>query len=189
MKKCANFLLSDEEALCLCSILNFLIYEENFLFFFYQWGYFKIIIYDKKFNATKRPIYVWIDRHQSQFPHSCVFERFIYSQDRSTFFSCSSRIGRPIVGIYKRSQTHECWNWDLGCTIPFLGIFVSNFQYFVFAVWASNALRGLLNMNAKKELTFCVWSVHFLCWAIIVRIFFCFCFLRLWYRVRRAGIF
>jgi hypothetical protein len=41
-----------------------------------------------------------IVRPQSKFPHSCVCERFIYSQDRSAYFSCS-RIGRPIMGIYK----------------------------------------------------------------------------------------
>ncbi len=33
-----------------------------------------------------------------------------------------------------RSQTHECWNWDWDPDIPFLGIFVSNFRHFVFAV-------------------------------------------------------
>jgi hypothetical protein len=32
------------------------------------------------------------------------------------------------------SQTHECGNWDGGRAIPFLGMFVSNFRYFVFAV-------------------------------------------------------
>ena len=35
---------------------------------------------------------------QSQFPHSCVCERFIYSQDRSTYFPAA---GRPIPEIYK----------------------------------------------------------------------------------------
>ncbi len=35
-----------------------------------------------------------------------------------------------------RSQTHECGNWDWGPDIPFLGIFVSNFRHFVFAVWS-----------------------------------------------------
>ncbi len=34
-----------------------------------------------------------------------------------------------------RSQTHECGNWDWGPDVPFLGIFVSNFRHFVFAVW------------------------------------------------------
>ncbi len=33
-----------------------------------------------------------------------------------------------------RSQTHECGNWDCGPDIPFLGIFVSNFLHFFFAV-------------------------------------------------------
>jgi hypothetical protein len=33
-----------------------------------------------------------------------------------------------------RSQTHECGNWGWVPGIPFLGIFVSNFRHFVFAV-------------------------------------------------------
>ncbi len=40
-----------------------------------------------------------------------------------------------------RSQTHECGNWDWGPDIPFLGIFVSNFRHFVFAV---NTMAGFL---------------------------------------------
>jgi hypothetical protein len=34
-----------------------------------------------------------------------------------------------------RSQTHECGNWDRDPDIPFLGIFVSKFRCFVFAVY------------------------------------------------------
>jgi hypothetical protein len=60
----------------------------------------------------------------------------------------SSRKGRPIVGIYiNRSLTHECRNWDWDPDIPFLGIFVSNFRHFVFAVY------GVLN--------FCVTSLAY----------------------------
>ncbi len=45
--------------------------------------------------------FLGIARPQSQFPHLCVCERFIYYQDRSAFFLCR-RIGRSIVvGIYK----------------------------------------------------------------------------------------
>ncbi len=48
----------------------------------------------------------------------------------------SSRKGRPSWEYIIRSQTHECGNWDWGPNSPFLGIFVSNFRHFVFAVWA-----------------------------------------------------
>ncbi len=41
-----------------------------------------------------------------------------------------------------RSQTHECGNWDWGPDIPFLGIFVSNFRHFVFAVLDNSPIRA-----------------------------------------------
>jgi hypothetical protein len=50
-------------------------------------------------------------------------------------FSCS-RIDRSNVGISLTAQTNECGNWDWGRTIPYLGIFVPNFRYCVFAVHA-----------------------------------------------------
>jgi hypothetical protein len=40
-------------------------------------------------NPRKR-----IARPQSQFPHSCVFERFIYSHDRSTYFIAGESVDR-----------------------------------------------------------------------------------------------
>ena len=49
-----------------------------------------------------------------------------------------------------RSQTHECGNWDWGHDISFLGIFVSNFLHFVFAVWVrSFIVRFVLNFLIK----------------------------------------
>jgi hypothetical protein len=36
--------------------------------------------------------------------------------------------------MYNRSQTNECENLDCGRAIPFLGIYVSNFRYWFFAV-------------------------------------------------------
>ncbi len=57
-----------------------------------------------------------IARPQSQFPHSCVCERFIYLDDWSTEYV--ERSWEYII----RSQTHECGNWDWGHAIPFLGI-------------------------------------------------------------------
>ncbi len=44
-----------------------------------------------------------------------------------------------------RSQTYECGNYDWGPDIPFLGIFVSNFRHFVFAVHSSRfKLKAML---------------------------------------------
>ncbi len=59
-------------------------------------------------------------RPQSQFPQSCVCERFIHSHDRS---AAGKYVDRSWEYIYKSlTQTHECGNWDWGRTIPFLGI-------------------------------------------------------------------
>jgi hypothetical protein len=52
-----------------------------------------------------------IARGQSQFPHSCVCERFIYSQDWSAFSAAGKYVDRFWEYI-NRSQTHECGNWD-----------------------------------------------------------------------------
>jgi hypothetical protein len=52
----------------------------------------------------------------------------------SANISCS-RTARSTVGIYKSlTDTHECGNWDCGRAISFLGIFISNFRYWFFAV-------------------------------------------------------
>ncbi len=60
-------------------------------------------------------------------------------------------IGRSIMGIYKSlAQTHECGNWDCGRAVPFLGIFVSNFRYWFFAV-CGGRLEGGLTHAALKE--------------------------------------
>ncbi len=89
-------------------------------------------VYTKEGTTLQRQVRLYIPflgiaRPQPQFPHSCVYERFIYSQDQSTyFFQQNSQT--------HRSQTHECGNWDWGPDTPFLGIFVSNFRHFVFAV-------------------------------------------------------
>ncbi len=78
--------------------------------------------------------FLGIAQPQPQFPHSCVFERFIYSQDKSTYFLQQNRQNHRGNMYIICSQTHECGNWDWGPDIPFLGIFVSNVRHFVFAV-------------------------------------------------------
>ncbi len=51
---------------------------------------------------------------QSQFPHSCVCERIIYSHDGAA------------VSASSKTQTHECRNWGWGRAIPRKGIYKRN---------------------------------------------------------------
>ncbi len=57
---------------------------------------------------------------RSQFPHSCVCERFIYLHNRSAFSAAEKQVDRSWEYI-NRSQTHECGNWDWGRAVPFFG--------------------------------------------------------------------
>jgi len=45
-------------------------------------------------------------------------------------FRCS-QIGRQVLRIYERSQTHDCRNWERGRAVSFLGIHKSDFRYSV----------------------------------------------------------
>ncbi len=89
-------------------------------------------------HCSENPIYAFLfwklHGAQSQFLHSCVCEQFIHSQDWCTYFMQQNRL-IDCVGYINRSQTHEYRNWDCCRAIPFLGIFVSNFQYWFFAVY------------------------------------------------------
>ncbi len=53
---------------------------------------------------------------QSQFPHSCVCERFLYFYGWSAYSAAGKYVDRSSEYMYKRSLTHEC-----ECAIPFLG--------------------------------------------------------------------
>ncbi len=75
--------------------------------------------------------------------HIHVSVSYLYIAKMYPHISCS-RIGRPILGIYKfigHSQTHEYGNLDWDRAIPFLRIFVSNIRYCVFAVWETVRLK------------------------------------------------
>jgi hypothetical protein len=54
--------------------------------------------------------FLGIARPQSQFPHLCVCERFIYSQDWSTYFPAAEKADPPWKYI-NLSQIYECRNW------------------------------------------------------------------------------
>ncbi len=67
--------------------------------------------------ALQRKSHLWISiiviaRPQSQFPHSCVCERFIYYQYRFTYFSVAVAVFWPFVEIYKSFT--DIWMWKLG---------------------------------------------------------------------------
>ncbi len=48
---------------------------------------------------------------RSQLPHSCIYERFMYSQDPSAYFAAS----RPILGIYR--PLTDTWLRKLGARL------------------------------------------------------------------------
>ncbi len=61
--------------------------------------------------------FLGIGRFQSQFPHSCFCEWFIYSEERSTYFLQQNKQIHNAWEYMNRSQTHECGNWDCGRAI------------------------------------------------------------------------
>ncbi len=77
-----------------------------------------------------------IARPQSQFPDSCVRERFIYSHDRSAYSALGNMwiVDRSWEYI-NRPQTHECGNWDEGRAIPRKGIHKWDFRCSVYRDW------------------------------------------------------
>jgi hypothetical protein len=74
-------------------------------------------------------------------PHSWICERFIYSHDRSAYF------------VLLRLRTHRgCRNWERGCSVSYLGIFVSNFWYSAFAVRTVTLCKLWMHMLKKQDI-------------------------------------
>ncbi len=65
----------------------------------------------------------------------CLWAIYIFPAPGSVYIFPPVEQADPSWEYIIRSQTHECGNWDWGPNIPFLGIFVSNFRHFVFAVY------------------------------------------------------
>ncbi len=66
-----------------------------------------------------------ISGSQSQFPHSCVCERFIYSHHRC---ACWRKYVDRSWDYINRLQTHECGNWSWGRALPRKGIHIWDFR-------------------------------------------------------------
>ncbi len=102
--------------------------------------------------------------------HVSVSDMYIYPR-LVHIFPCS-RIGRSIVGIYKPLTDTWMWcgNWDCGSAIPFLGIFVSNFRYWFFAVYNTvyeeEFIYSLLNCCRDASWSLYLASVD---WAAVLR--------------------
>ncbi len=68
-----------------------------------------------------------ISGSQSQFPHSCVCERFTYIFPRSVSLFCWRKYVDRSWDYVNHSQTRECWNWGWGRAIPRKGIHKMDF--------------------------------------------------------------
>ncbi len=73
----------------------------------------------------------------------------LYIFPRSVYLFSWSIIGRPIRGIYKSLTETLIGIWDCSSAVPFLGIFVSNFRFDVFAVKATNSPQGMKTTAAS----------------------------------------
>ncbi len=101
------------------------------------------------YTATKIPLkYSFSGNSAASAPIStfrCLWA--IYIVPWSVYIFPPAEYGDQSWEYINRSQTHEYGNWDRDPNIPFLGIFVSKFQYFVFAVYKwgwQNSVRFFL---------------------------------------------
>ncbi len=92
-----------------------------------------------------------IVRSQYQFPHSCVCERFIYSQDRSTYSATGKCVDRLGNTLYK-SLTHTwIWKWYWGRAILFLGINKWDFRCSVVQLSQSPCLYHTCLLESQRQ--------------------------------------
>ncbi len=87
----------------------------------------------------------------SQFLHSCICKRFIYSHDRFRKRNTAKNADRSCEYI-NRFQIHECRNWERGRAVSFLGIFVTHFR--CSACCLCSYRKGKVLANRKNSLLY-----------------------------------
>ncbi len=75
----------------------------------------------------------------------CLWAIYIFTG--SVYIFPPAKQAGPSWEYIIRYLTHACGNWDWGPDIPFLGIFVSNFRHFVFAVYLYIVSVAMLGLN------------------------------------------
>jgi hypothetical protein len=110
-------------------------------------------------------MYSFHARPQSQFPHSCVCEWFLLYIPRIRPNISCSRIGRSIVGIYNRSQAHECGNLRFGDRMPlFLHLF------FLYTV-VTFIHHSFIHKHSLRPISIWIVAAQSFFWEYLIRIF------------------
>jgi hypothetical protein len=73
-------------------------------------------------------------RPQTQFPHSCVCSDLYIHTIGPPIYLHAAEYADQWWEYINRTQKHECKNRDCGRGVPFMGIYVYNFRYSIFAV-------------------------------------------------------
>ncbi len=84
----------------------------------------------------------------------------VYFQDLSTY-----SILLPLNREINRSEIHEHRNWEWRRAVSFLGTFVSNFQYNVFAVYKKKAGKNHVKHHASYTRTM-LYPYSLKCWKL-----------------------
>ncbi len=111
------------------------------------------------------------EQPQSQFPHSCVCERFIYSHDRSAYSAAGNMwtdpgniwityIGLRLCNSQKRKTYMGFW---LQC-MAFVSLRVLSYGETVFFMsWSVHSLecpRPRTNTKNSKQIFMCLWAIY-----------------------------
>jgi hypothetical protein len=81
-----------------------------------------------------------VDKNAGKRVHCKEISIYVFPEKELRGLSPSLHIHESVCDLYIPTigppiQKHECRNWDCGRAVAFLGIYVSNVRYSIFAVW------------------------------------------------------